>query len=115
VNAADEWRADLADAGELTPGTVESILDTHGERGKRALEAVSEGRVKGYNDFTVVVGYEEEYVIEGDGCTCKDAEYNLDGEDPTQRCWHVIAADIAERVGEVDDHDMWYSEVREFL
>ena len=115
MNAADEWRADLADAGELTPGIVERILDVHDERGKRALEAVAEGRVKGYNDFTVVVGYEEEYVIEGDGCTCKDAEYNLDGGDPTQRCWHVLAADVAERVGKVEDHDMWYSDVREFL
>ena len=115
MNAADEWRAELAERGELTPEIVARILDVHGERGKRALEAVSEGRVKGYNDFTVVVGYSEEYVVEGEGCTCKDAEYNLDGDDPTQRCWHVLAVDIAERVGEVEAHDMWYSEVREFV
>jgi len=111
----DEWRAELAGAGELTPAAVERIVELHGDRGRRAIEAVSERRVKGYRDFTVVVGHEEEYVIEGRGCTCKDAEYNLDAEDPTQLCWHALAAVVAEAVDAVDYHDMWYSEVREFL
>jgi predicted nucleic acid-binding Zn finger protein len=115
VTAADDWQGDLAEAGELTPGIAGRILDVHGERGKRALEAVAEGRVKEYRDFTVVVGYEDEYVVEDGGCTCKDSEYNLDPEDPAQRCWHVLAAAVAERVDAVDHHDMWYSEVRDFL
>jgi predicted nucleic acid-binding Zn finger protein len=110
-----EWRRELEAAGELTASAVENVVARHDRRGVRAVEAVSEGRVKRYRDFTVVVGYEDEYVVEDGGCTCKDSSYNLDPEDPNQRCWHVIATAIAERIGEVDYHDMWYSDVREFL
>ena len=106
-----DWRVRLAEAGELTP----PIIDAHASRGVRAIEAVSERRVKEYRDFTVVVGHEDEYIVENGGCNCKDSEYNLDAEDPTQRCWHSLAVDIAERVDAVDHHDMWYSEVRDFL
>ncbi|SFR35888.1 hypothetical protein SAMN04487947_0388 [Halogeometricum rufum] len=109
------WRRDLAAAGELTPGVVDAVATIHGTRGTRAIEAVSEGRVKRYRDFTVVVGYADEYVVEDGGCTCKDSSYNLDTEDDDQRCWHVLAAAVAERIGELDHHDMWYSDVREFL
>jgi predicted nucleic acid-binding Zn finger protein len=111
----EDWRAELESAGELTPPIVEAILREHGDRGQRAIDAVGEGRVKGYNDFTVVVGHTEEYIVEGGGCTCKDAAYNLDPADPSQRCWHAIAADIAERIDEIDRHDMFYSEVRDLL
>ena len=115
TNPVDEWQADLADAGELTPRVIERITAVHGDRGARAIEAVSEGRVKEYNDFTVVVGHTEEYVVEGDSCDCADATYNLDDDDPDQLCWHAIAVRIATHVDAVDHHDMWYSEVREFL
>jgi len=115
VNAVEEWQADLAEAGELAPPIVESILAVHGDRGQRAIEAVHEGRVKAYRDFVVVVGHEDEYVVEDGACTCRDHEYNLDHEDPTQRCWHVLAVAIADRTDAVDRHDMWYSEVRDFL
>ncbi len=115
MTAVEEWQAALAETGELTPDLVDRITDVHGDRGARAIEAVSENRVKQYRDFTVVVGHREEYVVEDGACTCKDAEYNLDPEDPTQLCWHALAVAIAERVGAVDHHDMWYSEVREFL
>ncbi|XVH32970.1 metal-binding protein [Haloferacaceae archaeon DSL9] len=110
-----DWRSALAEAGELSAPIVTAILAAHGDRGKQAIEAVSERRVKAYRDFTVVVGYEDEYVVEGGGCTCKDSEYNLDRADPDQRCWHVIAVDIATRIDAVDHHDMWYSDVRDFL
>ncbi|WP_284012571.1 hypothetical protein [Halobaculum litoreum] len=113
--AADDWRAALAAAGELRPPVVREIIGTHGDRGRRAIEAVAEGRVKGYRDFTVVVGYRTEHIVEGGGCDCQDATYNLDTSDPDERCWHALAVDIAERVDRVDDHDMWYSDVAEFL
>ena len=113
--SAGDWRERLEDAGELTPDVVEALLAAHGERGRKAIDAVSERRVKGYNDFTVVVGHEDEYIVEDGGCTCKDATYNLDPEDPAQQCWHALAVEIADRLGAVDRHDMWYSEVREFL
>jgi predicted nucleic acid-binding Zn finger protein len=110
----EDWRDRLAEAGELTPQVASAILDAHGDRGSRAIEAVSEGRVKQYRDFTVVVGHEDEYVVEDGGCTCADSAYNID-EEAGERCWHVLAVDVAERVGAVDHHDMWYSEVREFI
>ncbi|MEF8776408.1 MAG: hypothetical protein V5A43_07895 [Haloarculaceae archaeon] len=115
MTAVDEWMATLEEAGELTPEAVDSIIAVHGDRGQRAIEAVGEGRVKEYRDFTVVVGRQDEYVVEAGGCTCKDAEYNLDVTDPEQLCWHAIAVRIAEAIGETDEHDMWYSDVRDFL
>jgi predicted nucleic acid-binding Zn finger protein len=112
VSEVDDWRGALADTGELTAPITEAILAEHGDRGQRAIEAASEGRVKQYNDFTVVVGHEDEYIVEAGSCNCEDTQYNLA---PDESCWHAIAADIAERVGEVDHHDMFYSEVRDFL
>ncbi|SHH14099.1 Predicted nucleic acid-binding protein, contains Zn-finger domain [Halobaculum gomorrense] len=113
--AAEDWRAALAAAGELRPPVVAEIITVHGDRGSRAIEAVAEGRVKRYRDFTVVVGYRDEHVVEDGGCDCRDATYNLDTSDPSERCWHALAVDIADRVNRVDHHDMWYSEVAEFL
>ncbi|WP_336327964.1 hypothetical protein [Halovenus sp. HT40] len=115
MTAVDDWERRLADAGTLTPEAVDQIMQLHGDRGDRAIEAVSENRVKEYRDFTVVVGRAEEYIVEDDGCDCKDAEYNLDPDDPEELCWHAIAVRIARAIGETDEHDMWYSDVREFL
>ena len=115
MSEEEDWRAALSAAGELSGPIVDAILSAHGDRGQRAIEAVSEERVKQYRDFTVVVGHEDEYVVENGGCTCKDAEYNLDTGDPAQRCWHALAVEVADRVDAVDHHDMWYSEVREFI
>jgi predicted nucleic acid-binding Zn finger protein len=115
VNSVDEWRDALADAGELTAPVVDRIISVHGSRATSAIEAVAEERVKEYKDFIVVVGHTEEYIVENGVCTCDDSQYNLDTEDPTQRCWHALAVDIADPIDAVDHHDMWYSEVREFL
>lgn len=110
-----DWRGELEAAGKLTTSGVANLLDAHGDRGRRAIDAVSEERVKRYRDFTVVVGHNDEYIVEDGSCTCKDAEYNLDPADPDQRCWHALAVEIADRIDAVDHHDMWYSDVREFL
>ena len=115
MTGVDEWTALLAEAGELTPEAVSALVDTHGDRGQRAIEAVGEGRVKGYRDFTVVVGHDDEYIVEDGGCQCADSEYNLDADDPDQLCWHAIAVRVAEAIDAVDHHDMWYSDVRDFL
>ena len=115
MNAVEQWEATLEDAGELSSDAVDRIIAAHGDRGVRAIEAVAEERVKEYRDFTVVVGYSDEYVVEGRGCTCEDTVYNLDPDDPTDLCWHALAATIADLLDAADHHDMWYSEVREFL
>ena len=108
----DDWRDALADRGALTPAVTERILDAHGDRGQRAIEAASEGRVKQYEDFTVVVGHGDEYIVEAGSCNCEDAQYNLG---PDESCWHALAAAIAAPIGEVDHHDMYYSDVRDFV
>ena len=115
VTAVDDWERALARTGELTPELADRIVRLHGNRAQRAIEAVGENRVKEYRDFTVVVGHEDEYVVENDACTCKDAEYNLDPTDPEQLCWHALAVRIARALGKTDEHDMWYSDVRDFL
>jgi predicted nucleic acid-binding Zn finger protein len=115
VTAVDDWEAALEDDGELTSDAVDRIAAVHGDRGVKAIEAVGERRVKEYRDFTVVVGHSDEHVVEDGGCQCEDARYNLDPDDPTELCWHVIAAKVARRIDALDYHDMWYSEVREFL
>lgn len=115
VTALDRWESILEADGELSSDAVDAIIDTHGDRGVKAIEAVGEQRVKEYRDFTVVVGHSEEYVIENAACDCEDARYNLDPEEPSDLCWHVIAAKIARHIDALDHHDMWYSEVREFL
>lgn len=115
VTGVDEWQAALAEAGELTADVVDRLTTVHGSRGVRAIEAVAEDRVKEYEDFTVVVGHSDEYVIEGEGCTCEDAAYNLDPDDPTDLCWHVLAVKIAREIDAVDHHDMYYSDVRDFM
>ena len=38
--AAEDWRAALAAAGELRPPVVAEIITLHGDRGRRAIEAV---------------------------------------------------------------------------
>ncbi len=115
MTAVEEWVRLLEDAEGLTSEAADRIIAVHGDRGVKAIEAVGEERIKQYRDFTVVVGHSEEYVIEAETCDCEDSRYNLDPEDPTQLCWHVIATKIARQIDAVDHHDMWYSEVREFL
>ncbi|TKX54191.1 hypothetical protein EXE42_09415 [Halorubrum sp. SP3] len=115
MEPVDDWRSAIEEAGELTGPIAAAIVEAHGDRGQRAIEAVGEGRVKRYRDFTVVVGHEDEYVVEEGECNCADATYNLDADDPDDRCWHAIAVDVADALDAVDHHDMWYSEVREFL
>ena len=93
---------------------TESLLQKNGIRGQKALEAIQEDRVKQYRDFTVVVGYDDEYIVEDGMCTCKGSEYNIKS-DTNKKCWHLLAVDLAERTGSIDYHDMWYSEVRDLL
>lgn len=115
MNSVERWQAALSEAGTLSAEIVDRIVETHDQRGVQAIESVTERRVKEYRDFTVVVGFDDEYIVEIDGCTCKDSEYNLDPDDPTELCWHTLAVEIADRIDAVDHHDMWYSDVRDFL
>ena len=48
------------------------IEETFGNRGKKALTALDDGRIKKYLDFFVVQGRTAEYIVEDDFCTCSD-------------------------------------------
>jgi predicted nucleic acid-binding Zn finger protein len=88
----------------LTPGLREEILRVFGDRGRKALMAVDERRVKKYRDFFVVVGTSDEYVVEDDFCTCRDSVFRKG------RCWHVLAVTIASLTGSYEGIDLWYQD-----
>lgn len=109
------WLASFATAESLTQEGVETLLRKHGDRGQRAIDGVAEGRVKQYQDFTVVVGHEAEYIVEGDTCTCADTRYNLSAENPRERCWHQLAVQIARAIDAVDEYDLYYGDLSTLL
>jgi predicted nucleic acid-binding Zn finger protein len=81
------------------------IIASHGARGRKALKAIDENRIKKYRDFFVVVGINDEYVVEGDFCTCPDVVFR------GGRCWHIIAVEIAEEIGRYERIDLWYQDI----
>jgi predicted nucleic acid-binding Zn finger protein len=82
----------------------------YGNRGNKGLEIAREMRVKRYKDFYVVVGENDEYIVEESLCTCKDFLFTASRNNI--KCSHMIAVEIAERDGLVDVIDAWYHEVR---
>ncbi|HDR73945.1 MAG TPA: hypothetical protein ENN85_08580 [Methanoculleus sp.] len=94
----------LRQRGCLTADARRRIEEVFGERGRKALRAVDEGRVKRYLDFFVVVGQSDEYVVEEDFCTCSDFVYR------SRNCWHILAVRIAEATGEYENYPLWYQD-----
>lgn len=82
----------------------EELLRIYGERGRKAIHAVDESRVKKYLDFFVVVGTSDEYVVEDEFCTCRAQVFR------SGSCWHVLAARIADLTGQYEVVDEWYME-----
>ncbi len=96
---------------ETTPGPVprtipertrRAVLECYGEQGRRALEAAEAGSVKRYLDFVVVVGTRDEYIVEGELCTCDRSLFR------NGFCWHQLAARIAVLSGLCEEYDLWY-------
>jgi predicted nucleic acid-binding Zn finger protein len=94
----------LEQARHLTEEVRECIVSEYGSRGKKALEAVDEGRVKRYLDFMVVVGTTDEYVVDDEFCPCSDALFR------GKECWHVLAARIAALTGQYEEYALWYQD-----
>jgi Uncharacterized metal-binding protein len=84
----------------------------YGGRGRRAVDAVKERRIKRYNDFYIVIGTEEHIVVE-DYCNCMDFLFKTSRED--KDCWHILAVKIADMIGEYDRIDLWYHEISPIL
>lgn len=90
--------------GVLSIDLQEEIIRIFGERGRKAILAVDESRVKRYLDFFVVVGTSDEYVVEDEFCTCRDQVFRGGS------CWHVLAVRIACLTGRYEVVDEWYQE-----
>ncbi len=92
----------LREEGMLTPAIRQEITGVFGDRGRKALAAIDEKRVKKYRDFFVVVGTTGEYIVEEDFCSCRDFIFRKG------RCWHVLAVAIASLTGNYEVYDLWY-------
>ncbi len=80
------------------------LTKVYGRRGEKAFRYLIERRIKKYKDFFIVVG-SEEYVVDEDFCTCKDFQINLKFRKP---CAHILAVEIAKRLGLFDEVDAYY-------
>jgi predicted nucleic acid-binding Zn finger protein len=94
----------LAERGALTPELLQEIIRIYGERGRKAVQAVEEKRIKKYRDFFVVTGTSDEYIVDEDFCTCRDFIFRKG------RCWHELAVRIAEAIGSFEEIDLWYQD-----
>ncbi len=93
----------------------------YGSRAKRALEAVSQGKVKRYvfipsrDSIWCVVGREREYlVIPYCYCSCEDHLISVIVNRSTSFCYHILAvllARITKRYTEVIEEDTAYHKV----
>ena len=100
----DELFAQLKDREALTAEIRQEIIRIYGERGRKALQAVDEKRIKKYRDFFVVAGTSDEYIVDEDFCTCRDFIFRKG------RCWHELAVRIAAAIGSFEEIDLWYQD-----
>jgi predicted nucleic acid-binding Zn finger protein len=94
----------LLDERQLTPDLRREITCIFGDRGRKALKAIDEHRIKKYRDFFVVVGTSDEYVVEDEFCTCRDNLFRGGS------CWHVLAVRISSLTGDYENYDLWYQD-----
>lgn len=99
----DIYRA-LDISGRLTPELRREIVREFGNRGKKALEVVDQGRVLRYRDFIVVKGKTGEYIVEDGFCTCDDFTFR------GNECYHIIAVRIARYIRAEREINGWYSD-----
>ncbi len=100
---------DLITTGQINSDIESAIIREYGTRGKNAIELVRAGKVRKYRDFFVVQGRKDQYVVEGDFCTCRDYLYRLSRQDGL--CYHSLAVKIASATGQYEEVDAWYSDI----
>lgn len=88
----------------LLEETIESILSRYPQKGRKALDAVQEGRVRKYLDFFVVEGSTGTYIVDDDFCACNDFCFR------GIMCWHILAVRIARLTGGYDEINEWYQD-----
>jgi predicted nucleic acid-binding Zn finger protein len=100
---SDIWERLVPGRG-IDEGLRQEIEAGFGPRGRKALAAIDDGRIKKYHDFFVVGGRTDEYVVDEDFCTCRDFLYRK------RTCWHLIAVRIALATGLFVPVDEWYTD-----
>jgi predicted nucleic acid-binding Zn finger protein len=100
---SDIWQR-LAEKKALDPAFREEIDAEFGARGKKALAAIDEGKIKKYLDFFVVTGRTADYIVDEDFCTCRDFMYR------GRTCWHLLAVRIAQLTGTFVPVESWYQD-----
>jgi len=100
---SDVWQH-LAEQKSLDDEIRGEIEKAFGARGKKALAALDEGKVKKYLDFFVVEGRTARYIVDDEFCTCGDFLYR------GRTCWHLLAVRIAQLTGLFEAIDSWYQD-----
>jgi len=93
--------------GTVSTIHVNALITKFGQRVSKALEALSESRVKKYvfqpsgRIVWIVVGKERDYLVmpASDYCSCDDFYYQFDHG---HLCYHIIAQKLAEATGRFD-------------
>ena len=75
---SDLWQR-LSEKKHLDEALRLEIEETFGNRGKKALSALDDGRIKKYLDFFVVQGRTADYIVDDDFCTC--SRFHVPGPD----------------------------------
>lgn len=94
----------LAERKALDPDLRGEIGEVFGTRGRKALAAIDDGKVKKYLDFFVVEGRTARYIVEEDFCTCSDFMYR------GRTCWHLLAVRIAVTTSTYVPVGSWYQD-----
>jgi len=93
-------------AGKLSGENLTALYELFGARFTKALDALTEGRVKKYvfgpsgRIVWVVVGRERDYLImpEAEFCTCDDYYFRV-LDKKIHMCYHILTQKIASNLG----------------
>ncbi len=87
----------LKEVGLLTDEVRQTIVDTYGSRGRKALEVIDRGGVVKRGRRWFVRGKGDEYEVVRTYCTCRDYVLNVVTEKvDVDMCYHVLAKVICE-------------------
>ena len=100
---SDIWQR-LEERKALDPDLRAALEAEFGPRGKKALAAIDDGKIKKYLDFFVVAGRTADYIVDEDFCTCRDFMYR------GRTCWHLLAVRIAQLTGTFVPVERWYQD-----
>ncbi|MBN1330729.1 MAG: hypothetical protein JXA54_14755 [Candidatus Heimdallarchaeota archaeon] len=100
---------------KLSASDIEKLEEIFGDRLQKALEIITEKRVKKYLFRPsgiirwIIIGHERTYLtIEHSFCSCQDFLYRALLKQDTPSCYHLLAREIADRINkyetiEIDD------------